>query len=134
MMRWESVMAGDIEKRIGYGLRRFAAVEGDLIVNRPPRRVITGIAFDTQFCRLLLDEPDPAGNDAYACKITDVSDDGFGILCGAARTVPHPFNAGSRLTLQDPDGERVRVEVRWTKGARLGLRRLAAPAAVPTTQ
>jgi hypothetical protein len=124
-------MAGDIEKRISFGLRRFAAVEGDLIVNRPPRRAITGVEFNNQFCRLLLDEPDSSGNDAYACKITDVSDEGFGIMCGAARTIPHPFNAGARLTLQESDGELVRVEVRWIKGGRLGVRRLSAPPAPP---
>jgi hypothetical protein len=122
-MRWESVMAGKMENRTGFGLRRFAAVEGDMIVNRPPRRPITGIEFDTQFCRLLLDEPDASGNEAYACKIADVSDEGFGIVFGVGKTNPLPFNAGSRLTLEHSDGERVRVEVRWIKGGRLGVRR-----------
>ncbi len=117
-------MAGEIDQRIGVALRRFAAVEGDLIVNRPPRRPITGVAFDTQFCRLLLDVRHPSGQDAFPCRITDVSDAGFGIQCGAATMVPRPFNAGSRLTLHKPNGERVRVEVRWIKGVRLGLRLL----------
>ncbi len=117
-------MTGKLESRLSYGMRRFAAVEGDMIVNRPPRRAITGSEFETQYCRLLLDGPDAAGNEGYACKIADVSDEGFGIVYGAAKTNPHPFNAGSRLTLEHSDGERVRVEVRWIKPGRLGLRRL----------
>jgi hypothetical protein len=100
-------MAPKMDMRPGTALRRFAAVEGDMIVNRPPRRSITGIEFHTQICRLLLDEPDAKGNDTYACKIADVSDGGFGVVCGAA------------------DGDRLRVEVRWIKNGRLGLRRLA---------
>jgi hypothetical protein len=117
-------MTGKLQNRAGFGLRRFAAVEGDMIVSRPPRRPITGVEFDTQFCRLILDEPDPSGNEAYACKISDVSDEGFGIVYGVGKTNPLPFNAGSRLTLEHSDGERVRVEVRWMKSGRLGLRRV----------
>jgi hypothetical protein len=118
-------MAPKMDMRPGTALRRFAAVEGDMIVNRPPRRSITGIEFHTQICRLLLDEPDAKGNDTYACKIADVSDGGFGVVCGAAEKVPHPFKPGAQLTLQESDGDRLRVEVRWIKNGRLGLRRLA---------
>ncbi|WP_419758537.1 hypothetical protein [Acidisoma sp.] len=119
-------MAEKIEKKTGNGLRRFAAVEGDMIVNRPPRRSITGIEFANQISRMLLDQPDATGNHIYPCKIANVSDEGFGVVCGAARTIPHPFHTGGQLTLQESDGERVRVEIRWIKSDRLGLRRLSA--------
>ncbi len=114
------------ESRMTMALRRFAAVQGDMIVNRPPRRAITGIEFHTQICRLLLDEPDAAANDSYPCKIADVSDEGFGVVCGAANTLSHAFRPGSQVTLQESDGERLRVEIRWIKNGRLGLKRLAA--------
>jgi hypothetical protein len=117
-------MVQKMEKRLSPTLRRFAAVEGEMIVNRPPRRSITGVEFHTQICRLLLDEPDAMGNEAYPCKIADVSDAGFGVVCGAAEKVTHPFRAGGQLTLQESDGDRMRVEVRWIKNGRLGLRRL----------
>jgi hypothetical protein len=117
-------MIQKMEKRPGTTLRRFAAVEGEMIVNRPPRRSITGVEFHTQICCLLLDEPDAAGNEAYACKIADVSDGGFGVVCAAAEKIAHPFRAGSQLTLQEADGDRLRVEVRWVKNGRVGLRRL----------
>jgi hypothetical protein len=116
------------EKRPGTALRRFAAVEGEMIVNRPPRRSITGIEFHTQICRMLLDEPDVMGNEVYPCKIADVSDGGFGVVCGAAEKIPHPFKPGAQLTLQESDGDRLRVEVRWIKNGRLGLRRLTTRA------
>ena len=119
-------MAQKIDKTPGPALRRFAAVEGEMIVNRPPRRRITGIEFHTQISRLLLDEPDATGHDVYPCKIADVSDSGFGVVCGAAERISHPFKPGSQLTLQESAGERLRVEVRWIKNGRLGLRRLVA--------
>jgi len=106
--------------------KRFVPMDGEMIVSRPPRRAITGIEFHTQTCRLLLDEPDAAANDSYPCKIADVSDEGFGVVCGAVNTVTNPFRPGSQLTLQESHGERLRVEVRWIKNGRLGLRRLAA--------
>jgi hypothetical protein len=117
-------MAQKNEHKPTMGLRRFAAVEGDMIINRPPRRSITGIEFHMQSCRLLLDEPDAAGHEAYPCKIADVSDAGFGVVCAAAEKISHPFKPGAQLTLQEADGERLRVEVRWIKNGRLGLRRL----------
>ena len=125
-------MAEKIENKIGHALRRYAAVQGGMIVNRPPRRSITGIEFTNQVSRLLLDEPDATGNDVYPCQIANVSDAGFGVVCSAARSIPHPFHAGGLLTLHDTEGERVRVEIRWIKNDRLGLRRLSAkPAQMP---
>ena len=117
-------MTQRMDRKLGATLRRFAAVEGEMIVNRPPRRSITGMDFHTQVCRLLLDEPDASGHEIYPCKIADVSDAGFGVVCGAAEKITHPFRAGTQLTLQESDGDRMRVEVRWIKNGRLGLRRL----------
>jgi hypothetical protein len=121
-------MTQKMEQGAGVGLRRFAAVEGDLIVNRPPRRVVTGIEFHTQECRLVLDAPDAAGAEAYPCRISDVSDEGFGVLCRAVQKLSHPLRPGAQSTLQNADGERVRVEIRWIKNGRLGLRRMTAKA------
>jgi hypothetical protein len=111
--------------RIGSGLRRVAAVEGDMIVSRSAREPVSGLAFQAQHCSLVLDSPDAAGHAFYPCKITDVSDEGFGVVCGAARKVPHPFKFGAQMTLHDAEGKRVRVEIRWISNGRLGLRRLA---------
>jgi hypothetical protein len=116
------------ENRVGVGLRRFVAVEGDYIVNRPPRRSITGIEFHTQECLLLLDEPDATGNERFPCKVADISDEGFGVVCRAAEKIPHPFKPGARLTLQESAGERSGWENRWKKNGRLGMRRLVKKA------
>ena len=97
-----------------------------MIVERALRRPITGIEYYTQTCRLLPDEPDTKAGDGYACKIADVSEGGFGVVCGASRAIFHPFKPGTQLTLQKSDGERSRVEVRWVRKSRLGLRRLVA--------
>jgi hypothetical protein len=114
--------------KMSTSLRRLAAVEGDIIVNRPPREPITGLAFETQHCSLILDWPDDTGNESYPCKITDVSEGGFGVMCGAAKKIPHPFKFGTQMTLHDPEGKRVRVEIRWVNYGRLGVRRLGAGA------
>jgi hypothetical protein len=125
-VRWRSVMARGNEDKLGTGLRRVAAVEGNIIVNRPPREQIAGLAFQAQHCSLVLDRPDAAGHEFYPCKITNLSDGGFCAECSAASKVPHPFTCGAQMTLHDSDGKRVRVEVRWVSNGRVGLRRLTA--------
>ncbi len=120
------MMVEQSENRISLGLRRFAAVEGDMIINRPPRRPVTDMEFHTQICRLLLDEMDATANDSYPCKVANVSDEGFGIVCDATKHISHPFKPGAQLTLEEYDGKRSRVEVRWIRNGRLGLRRVAA--------
>ena len=124
MVPWKRLTAQSNEDGVGKGLRRVAAVEGNMIVNRPARESIVGDAFEAQHCSLVLDSPDAMGREFYPCKITNASEAGFGVVCSAARTVPHPFKAGAQMTLHDAEGKRVRVEVRWVSNGRLGLRRL----------
>jgi hypothetical protein len=125
-MRWKRVPEQKEEDRLGPGLRRFAAVEGAIIVKRPAREPTSDSAFQAQHCSLILDKPDAAGNEIYPCKITDVSQAGFGIICSAAQKAPHPFRPGTKMTLHDAEGKSIRVEVRWANNGRLGLRRLDA--------
>jgi hypothetical protein len=104
------------------GLQPVVDVDGDMVVNRSARRPIQGIAFNAQKSHLVRDEPDSAGNERYRCKIADVSDGGFGVVCRTAATNPELFQAGEQMTLQGADGKRVRVQIRWIKNGRLGLR------------
>ncbi len=117
-------MAEKSETMMSLGLRRFAAVAGDIIVSRPPRRPAKEIAFHTTICRLLPDEQDAAGNQGYACKVANVSDEGFCVVCDETKLVSHPFKPGAKMTLEQADGKQSRVEVRWIKHGRLGLRRV----------
>jgi hypothetical protein len=103
-------------------LKRYARGPQGKVVNRPHRREVWGIAFVAQKCRLLLDQPDADGNESYPCKIADVSDGGYCVVCKAAETSPTMFRAGMTLTLEAWEGVRVRVEVRWIKKGRLGLK------------
>jgi hypothetical protein len=118
-------MAEKSENRMSLGLRRFAAVAGDIIVNRPPRRPAKEIAFHTTICRLLPDESGATANQGYACKVANVSDEGFCVVCEETKLMSHPFKPGAQMTLEESDGKRSRVEVRWIKNGRLGLRRVA---------
>jgi len=116
-------MTQKTEKKAAPGLRRVVAVEDGVVVNRPARQSIGGVAFIAQRCRLILDEPDAAGNQSYACKIADASDTGLGVVCRVAEQTPGLFQLGAQMTLEAVDGKRVRVEIRWIKGSRLGLQR-----------
>jgi hypothetical protein len=119
-------MMQKIVKKSGPGLQRIVVVEADMTVNRSPRRQIAGIAYNAQKTRLALDEPDASGHESYPCKIADVSDDGFGVVCPAANTVSDLFALGAQMTLETSDGKRSRVEIRWIRNGRLGLRLLTA--------
>jgi hypothetical protein len=116
------------EKRFGPGLRRIVEIHDDMIVNRPVRRAISGVAYNAQRSYLVPDEPDAEGNKSYFCKIADTSVGGFGVACRAASTHPELFKSGTQMTLEGMDGKRVRVQIRWVKNGRLGLR-LVQPAA-----
>jgi hypothetical protein len=111
------------EKRPAVGLQRVVTSDGGVVVNRPYRRPISGVAYHAQKCRLVLDMPDAAGNESYPCKIANVSDCGFGVVCRAAETTPDVFQPGAHMTLEAWDGKRSRVEIRWINKARLGLKR-----------
>ena len=110
------------------GLRRVVEVveEDKLVLARSARRPIVGVAYVAQKCRLVPDEPDVEGNESYACKISDVSDTGFGVVCRIAEKFPALFAAGSQMTLEAGDGTRVRVQIQWTRDGRVGLRRIAS--------
>ncbi len=98
------------------------AARKDLVISRPFRRRVTGVAYTAQKSRLIPDRPDAEGNDSYPCKIADVSVDGFGVVCRAASINPTLFETGSEMTLEGSDGKRVRVQIRWAKKDRLGLK------------
>ena len=104
--------------------------EDKLVLARAARRPIVGVAYVAQKCRLVPDEPDVEGNESYACfcgcKISDVSDTGFGVVCRIAEKFPALFAAGSQMTLEAGDGTRVRVQIQWTRDGRVGLRRIAS--------
>ncbi len=119
-------MPQHIEQMRATGLGRSVAAQGKMFINRPPRKPVTGLAFQAQHCSLVLDRPDAAGHEFYACTVTDISDGGFGAVCAAAKKVPTPFRSGAQMTLHDGEGKRVRVEIRWISNGRLGLRRLTA--------
>jgi hypothetical protein len=108
------------------GPRQFGAARRDVVINRPYRRRITGVAYTAQRSRLVLDMPDAAGNDSYPCKIADVSVGGFGVVCQAAQQAMDVFQSGALMTLEAWDGMRARVEVRWANNDRLGLKRSAS--------
>jgi hypothetical protein len=117
-------MAEKSENMTTLGLRRFAAVAGDIIVSRPPRWPAKDIAFHTTMSRLLLDEKGTTPNQGYACKVANFSDEGFCVVCDETKLMSHPFKPGAFMTLEESDGKRSRVEVRWVKSGRLGLRRV----------
>jgi hypothetical protein len=112
------------EKTYEPGLQRVVVASADMTVNRSPRRQIGGIAYAAQKTRLTPDEPDEDGNESYYCKIFDVSEDGFGVVCPTALKNSGLFTLGKQLTLEATDGKRSRVEIRWVSQGRLGLRRL----------
>jgi hypothetical protein len=118
-------MAEKIENRTSLGLRRLAAVVGDIIISRPPRWPAKDIAFHTTMSRLLLDDKGATPNQGYACKMANVSDEGFCVVCDETKLMSHPFKPGAQMTLEESDGKQSRVEVRWIKNGRLGLRRVA---------
>jgi hypothetical protein len=114
-----------IEKKSGPGLQRIVnTVEGDMVVHRPSRRPISGVVFHAQKSRLILDAPDTDGNESYPCRVADMSDGGFGVVCSAADKVPEVFQPGAQMTLEAWDSKQSRVEIRWIKNGRLGLRRM----------
>jgi hypothetical protein len=115
-------MTQKTEKRPGTDCWRFAPIGGDRIVKRPHRREVWGIAYVAQKCRLVPDRPDPAGNASYACKIANVSEGGFGIVCRKAGATPDLFQTGSEMTLEAWDGKRLRVEIRWVNKDRMGVK------------
>jgi len=120
-------MTNKIERKfVGPGLQPVVVADKTMTVIRAPRRAITGIAFNAQRSRLILDAPDSAGNESYPCKIANVSDAGFGLMCPAAAKVPDLFKVGAHMTLEGSDGKRSRVEVRWISNGRLGLRLVGA--------
>jgi hypothetical protein len=110
------------QKRHAPGLLRTVLLDGDMIVNRPSRRAISGPAFTAQRSHLVPDEPDVDGNKSYFCKVADVSDSGFGVVCRTAGINPSLFKTGNQMTLEASDGKRVRVQIRWIKNGRLGLK------------
>ncbi len=103
-------------------LKRFARGPQGAIVKRPFRREVWGTAFVAQKCRLVLDGPDADGNTSYACKVADFSEGGYGVVCKAAETTPKLFQTGMEMTLEGWGGVRTRVEVRWIKKERMGLK------------
>ena len=118
-------MAQGIAKGPTVGLRRIVEVdEKELVFTRSMRRPISGVLYNAQKCRLVPDSPDAAGNQSYTCKIADVSETGFGVVCRSAEKSPELFPSGAQMTLEANDGKRLRVEVRWIRNGRLGLKRL----------
>jgi hypothetical protein len=118
----------ETEKRPGNGLQRIVTIGKDDVINRPSRRLISGVAYNAQKCRLIPDTPDAAGNASYICKIADVSDAGYGVVCRAAADTPEHFQLGTKMTLEAGDGKQSRVEICWVKNVRLGLKRAAGKA------
>ena len=118
----------EADKRFITGLRPVVApLSGkDVIINRPTRRAITGVAYNAQKCRLLPDTPDAAGNASFPCRIADVSDAGLGVVCRAVEQAPDLFPLGARMVLEASDGTRSRWEIRWIRHGRIGLKRVSA--------
>ena len=115
-------------KRLGPGLRRRILTDGDMIINRPPRRSITGVVLSAQRSHLVPDEPDSEGRKSYFCKITDMSDGGFCVLCRMASEDPRLFKPGVQMILEGPGDKRRRVQIRWLKDGRIGLKLLVPEA------
>jgi hypothetical protein len=109
-------------KKPSPGLMRVVRSDGDMVVNRATRRPLSGAAFQAERSHLVPDAPDVEGNKSYFCKVADVSDTGFGVVCRTASVNPTLFKAGNQMTLEGSDGKRVRVQIRWIKNGRLGLR------------
>jgi hypothetical protein len=116
-------MTKETGQKPGNGLQRTVAIGNDDVIDRPLRRPISGVAYNAQKCRLVPDTPDPAGNDSYSCKIADVSEHGFGVVCRTAANSPDLFQIGALMTLEAQDGKQYRVDICWVKNGRLGLRR-----------
>ena len=98
----------------------------DMVAYRPSRRPITGVAYNAQRSRLVPDAPDAEGNANYPCKIANVSDGGFGVVCRAAEKSPDLFQTDALMMLESGDGTRIRVQIQWVSHGRIGLKRFGS--------
>ena len=91
--------------------------------SRAPRRAAHDYALLAQQCRLIFD-PRYGVYGAYACLVTDIANGGYGIrLIGRSHLGPDHL-AGMDAFLELPDKTLMPVELRWMRGAKIGLKRL----------
>ena len=84
------------------------------------------VAYNAQRSRLVPDAPDAEGNANYPCKIANVSDGGFGVVCRAAEKSPDLFQTDALMMLESGDGTRIRVQIQWVSHGRIGLKRFGS--------
>ncbi len=96
--------------------------QDEKVVNRAVRRRISGVVYLAQKSRLVLDAPDAAGQVSYPCRVCDFSKGGFGVILPALSKPQDALKPGDRLTLEAWNGQSSRVEIRWIKKDRIGLK------------
>jgi hypothetical protein len=91
--------------------------------SRAPRRAIPGQSLLAQQCRLIF-APRHGAYAAYDCLVTDIANGGYGVcLIGRHRLGPDHLT-GMDAFLEQPDKMLIPVELRWSRGPQIGLKRL----------
>lgn len=90
---------------------------------RAPRRLVTGVALTAQKCRLLITTPERVEL-SFPCRVLDVANGGYCIRLLGSENLPADCGPGTMAVLEQSDRSLTPVELRWSTGGKIGLKRL----------